>query len=175
MRKMPTLFVRDEARRGRPVTPAFKPECLCVGRGEGVATRKLDGMNVKVVAGVLYRRRKPAEGAYDEAANVPARRDDPADRYLFEAFDSAPAWEDGVYEALGPKIQGNPEQYGRHTLVRVVPFEPWLVLEGVTRTFEGLGRFLVAHDVEGIVFHRDPADPDCDKAKVKKRDFGLRR
>ena len=74
MRKMPTLFVRDEARRGRPVTPVFKPECLWVGRGEGVATRKLDGMNVKVVAGVLYRRRKPAEGAYDEAANVPARR-----------------------------------------------------------------------------------------------------
>src|SRR3954454_23343896 len=166
MKKMPTLYERDETRRGRPVTPVRKAECLWVEQGEGVATRKLDGMNVKVVAGVLYKQQKPESVVYDEAAYISARRDDPADRYLFEAFDAAPSWEDGIYEALGPKIQGNPEKYERHTLVRVVPFEPWLVLGGVPRTFEGLRAFLAAHDVEGIVFHRDPADPDCDKAKI---------
>jgi hypothetical protein len=169
--KIPTLFERDETRRGRPVTPAFKAECLWVAAGEGIATRKLDGMNVKVVGGVLHKRRKPAEGVYDEASYVPAQRDDAADRWLFEAFDAAASWEDGVYEALGPRIQGNPEKVERHTLIRVVPFEPRLVLEGVPRDFDGLRAFLAARDIEGIVFHH----ADGRKAKVKKRDFGLKR
>jgi hypothetical protein len=169
--KIPTLYERDETRRGRPVTPLIKAECVWVEEGEGVATRKLDGMNVKVVAGVLHKRQKPTEGAYDEASYVPARRGDPADRYLFEAFDSAPAWEDGVYEAVGPKIQGNPEKYERHTLIRVVPIQPELVMANVPRTFEGLREFLAVNDIEGIVFHHS----DGRKAKIKKRDFGLKR
>jgi hypothetical protein len=171
MEKIPTLYERDEASRGRPVTPVVKAECQWVERGEGVATQKLDGMNVKVVAGVLYKRQKPAEGKYDEASYVPARRDDPADRYLFEAFDSAPAWEDGIYEALGPRIQGNPEKYERHTLVRVVPCAEWLVLADVPRTFDGLREFLAARDIEGLVF----VHADGRKAKIKKRDFGMKR
>jgi hypothetical protein len=171
VQKIPTLFDRDETRPGRPVTPVCKAECLWVLAGEGLSTRKLDGMNVKVVGGVLYRRQKPTEGVYDEASYVPAGRDDPADRWLFEAFDSAASWEDGIYEALGPRIQGNPEKYERHTLVRVVPFEPWLVLTDVPRDFDGLRVFLVAQDIEGIVFHHD----DGRKAKIKKRDFGLKR
>src|SRR5262249_34986298 len=117
------------------------------------------------------KRQKPAEGRYDEASYVPASRDDPADRYLFEAFGSAAGWEDGIYEALGPKIQGNPERYERHTLVRVVPIDARLVLEGVPRTFEGLRAFLAGHDIEGVVFHH----LDGRKAKIKKRDFGLKR
>jgi len=28
---------------------------------------------------------------------------------------------------------------------------------------------------DGIVWWRDPSDPDCDKVKIKTRDFGLRR
>jgi hypothetical protein len=165
--KIPTLFERDETQRGRPVTPTIKPECQWVERGEGVATRK----NVKVVGGVLHKRQKPAEGVYDEASYIPAKRDDPGDRYLFEAFDSAAAWDDGIYEALGPKIQGNPEKYDRHRLVCVVPFDASLVLEDVPRTFAGLKEFLAAEDIEGIVFHH----PDGRKAKIKKRDFGQKR
>jgi hypothetical protein len=171
VQKIPTLFERDETRPGRPVTPTVKPECLWVLAGEGIATRKLDGMNVKIVGGILHKRQKPVEGVYDEASYVPARRDDPADRSLFEAFDAASSWEDGIYEALGPKIQGNPEKHGRHALVRVVPFEPWLVLERVPRDFDGLRTFLAAQDLEGIVFHH----ADGRKAKIKKRDFGLKR
>ena len=86
-------------------------------------------------------------------------------------FDATSGCADGIYEALGPRIQGNPERYERHALVRVVPFEPWLVLEGVPRDFDGLRAFLAALDVEGIVFHH----PDGRKAKIKKRDFGLAR
>jgi hypothetical protein len=171
MQKIPTLFERDETRWGRPVTPVVKVECRWVAAGEGVATRKLDGMNVKVAGGILHKRQKPAEGAYDEACYAPAPRDDPADRWLFAAFDAAASWEDGIYEALGPRIQGNPESYERHTLVRVVPFEPWLLLEGVPRDFDGLRAFLAERDIEGLVFHH----ADGRKAKIKKRDFGLTR
>ena len=171
MEKIPTLFERDETRRGRPVTSVFKAECFWVAAGEGIATRKLDGMNVKVTGGILHKRQKPAEDGYDEASYVLAQRDDPADRWLFEAFDAAASWEDGIYEALGPRIQGNPEKYERHTLVRVVPFEPWLVLESVPRDFDGLRAFLAAQDIEGIVFH----NADGRKAKIKCRDFGLKR
>jgi hypothetical protein len=165
------MYERDETKRGRPVTPVLKAECLWVEQGEGLATRKLDGMNVKVVAGALYKRQKPESGVYDEAAYVSADRDNPADRYLFEAFDSAPGWEDGIYEALGPKIQGNPERYDRHVLVRVVPFEAWLLLEGVPRSFDGLRDYLAGQHIEGIVFQH----PDGRMAKIKKRDFGFKR
>lgn len=171
MQKIPTLFARDETRRGRPVTLIVKAECLWVADGEGIATRKLDGMNVNIVGGLLHKRQKPADGVYDEASYIPAQRDEPADRWLFEAFDSAASWEDGIYEALGPRIQGNPEKYERHTLVRVVPYEPWLLLADVPRDFEGLRAFLAAQDIEGIVFHH----ADGRKAKIKKRDFGLKR
>jgi hypothetical protein len=169
--KIPTLFERDETARGRPVTPTIKPESQWVAAGEGVSTRKLDGMNVKVVGGVLHKRQKSNEGVYDEASYAPAHRDDPSDRYLFEAFNSATGWEDGIYEALGPRIQGNPEKCEQHTLVRVVPLNPALVLEDVPRTFDRLREWLAAHDVEGIVFHH----PDGRKAKIKKRYFGLKR
>lgn len=171
MEKIPTLFERDETQRGRPVTPVIKPECDWVAQGEGVATRKLDGMNVKIAGGVLYKRQKPAGGVYDEASYVPADRDDPGDRYLFEAFDVRIGWEDGIYEALGPKIQGNPERYETHRLIRVVPITASLVLEDVPRTFDGLRNYLAEVDFEGIVFHH----PDGRKAKIKKRDFGLKR
>lgn len=56
MEKIPTMFERDETQRGRPVTPTVKPQCTWVAKGEGVATRKLDGMNVKIAGGVLYKR-----------------------------------------------------------------------------------------------------------------------
>ena len=92
MQKIPTLFERDETQRGRPVTPVFKAECLWVAAGEGVATRKLDGTNVKVVAGALYKRQKPAEGAYDEASYAPARRHE---SFVLNRVMFPPEWRDG--------------------------------------------------------------------------------
>lgn len=171
MQKIPTMFVRDEARPNL-VTPTPHPECGWVFAGEGVATRKIDGTNVKVVAGELFKRRKPLAGApYDEAAYVPASRQDPGDRWLFESNASRTAWPDGVYEAIGPKIQGNPEKTARHVLVAVDPFDPELVLEGVPRDFEGLREYLRGRDIEGVVFHHENGR----KAKVKTKDFGFKR
>lgn len=178
MKKMPTLFERDETVRGGPVKNAVREGCEWVLAGEGEATRKIDGQNVKVAAGVLYKRQKPKNERYDEASYVECKREDPGDKYLFEAFDRGHAWSNGVYECIGPKVQGNPERHTRHDLVRVCTPEPglYLAMMGLPGlTFEALREWLDGKDIEGIVFHRNPNDPDCDKAKIKKKDFGMKR
>ena len=58
MEKITTLYERDEAQRGRPVKPGLKSSCTWVEAGEGLATRKLDGTNVKVERGALWKRQK---------------------------------------------------------------------------------------------------------------------
>lgn len=169
MQKIPTMYPRDEAKRGHPVTPGVKPECAWVEAGEGIATRKIEG-------GKLFKRQKPKDGReYDEAAYVEARRDDPSDRYIFEAFDNFMAIlrepVDAIYEALGPKIQGNVEKQESHRLIRVVPPLDELVIpaDHLVRTFDGIRAFLTDREFEGIVFHHQ----DGRMAKIKRRDFGL--
>lgn len=172
MQKIPTMYPRDEAKRGHPVMPGVKPECAWVEAGEGFPTHKLDGTNVKIEAGRLYKRQKPKSGDYDEAAYVEARRDDPSDKYIWEGFDALGEHMrlDGIYEAIGPKIQGNPEGREAHALVRVVPADVILYRPGeVPRTFDGLRAYLTENPIEGIVFHHQ----DGRFAKIKRRDFGL--
>lgn len=174
MRKIPTLFVRDETVPGHPVTDECQSECLWVFHGEGIATVKLDGTNIKIEDGVLLKRQKPKEREYDEASYVPCDRANPADRWAFEAFDAGHEG-NAIYELVGPKVQGNPQQHASHTLVRVVPpSQPIIGIDGEVRsygrTFDGLRRWLREHPVvEGIVFHH----PDGRLAKIKRRDFGL--
>lgn len=171
MQKIPTMYPRDETKRGHPVMPGVKPECAWVQAGEGIATRKLDGTNVKVENGTLYKRQKPKEGEYDNASYVQVDPDDASNKWILEAFGRR-EYEDGIYEAVGPKIQGNNEASPAHTLFRVVPPEDFLTLvdhAGLPRTFEGLRVFLDRVEIEGIVFHH----PDGRLAKIKRRDFGL--
>jgi hypothetical protein len=179
VQKIPTIFVRDETKKGHPVLDQVKPECQWVLDGEGVATEKMDGTNVKIENGKLLKRQKPKDRDYDEASYAPCRRDDPADRWAFEAFDalvepggmmhSDVAPPDGIYELVGPKVQSNPHDQKTHRLICVVPFEPSLNLGEVPRSFEGLRAFLDRITMEGIVFHH----PDGRLAKIKRRDFGL--
>src|SRR4051812_22575074 len=105
MQKIPTMFVRDETKPGHPVTDECKPECLWVFKGEGVATVKIDGTNVKIESGQLFKRQKPKERDYDNAAYVPCDRANPADVWAWVAFDAGHDG-DGIYELVGPKIQG---------------------------------------------------------------------
>ncbi len=58
MVKIPTMFVRDESQRWHPVKDEIKPECQWVIDGEGIATAKLDGTNIKVQNGQLLKRQK---------------------------------------------------------------------------------------------------------------------
>src|ERR1019366_6592309 len=127
MQKIPTIFVRDETESGHPVTNQIKPECRWVLDGEGVATMKFDGTNVKIENGQLFKRQKPKERDYDNAAYVPCDRGNTSDRWAWEGFDAASRFEvgptrippvDGIYELIGPKVQGNPQHEDRHSLIR---------------------------------------------------------
>ena len=171
MQKIPTMFVRDESIKGHPVTNLVKPECQWVLDGEGVATRKWDGTNVKIQGGRLFKRQKPKDRDYDEASYVECRRDDPADRWAFQAFDArGPLVLDGIYELVGPKVQGNPHHLPEHTLISVTSPDAITIIDTpFPRTFDAIRAVLEASVFEGIVFHH----PDGRMAKIKRRDFGL--
>lgn len=191
MKKIPTMFVRDETNRSR-VLPEVAPGCEWVLAGEGVATRKLDGTCCLIKGGALFKRRElraddqPPAGFefadHDDVTGkivgwVPVRADDPSDRWHCEGFEQLCARSeygnprDGTYELIGPKVQGNPEGIGPlHQMVRhgetcgVFTF-----VEPVT--FDSVKAAIQAMNWEGLVFHH----PDGRMAKIKGRDFGLRR
>lgn len=183
MEKIPTVFERDE---GFKVTDRVRPGCEWVFAGEGVATEKLDGTNVRLTvrAGRLVRlekRQNPskahkAQGIVD-GWYVDADEHAPEDRWIYEAARNTDTtgWPDGEHscEALGPKIQGNPLQLAKHLCV---PFNIEVPsFEHVERSFDGLlgflreaeSRFSPGHLAEGIVFHH----PDGRRAKIKRKDF----
>lgn len=169
MKKIPTMFVRDETKPGHPVIDQIKPECQWVLDGEGIPTVKLDGTNVKIANSELFKRQKPKDRDYDEASYVPCDRANPADRWAFEAFDAREDKADGIYELVGPKVQGNPHGFRTHMLRAVQPCEPQLRCMVHDRTFAGLRDELSQRPIEGFVFHH----LDGRMAKIKRRDFGL--
>lgn len=86
--------------------------------------------------------------------------------------------EDGTYELVGPKVNGNPENVP-HPDSGIPEDQHILIWHGWPgpmpqvndRSFEGLkALFEDEHPFEGIVFHH----PDGRMAKIKRKDFGLR-
>jgi hypothetical protein len=186
MRKIPTLFVRDFDGDPRHVTREPDPSCAWVLAGEGRATRKYDGTCVRFDGERWHARRevkagKPAPPGFTPLSTDPATGKtvgwEPAEQSAFwkhlraalDAHDAAgaPDVAPGTYELIGPRINGNPEGAERHTLVPHGADD----LGDVPRDHDGLAAWLHARPYEGIVFWRDPSDPDCDKAKIKRRDF----
>jgi hypothetical protein len=181
MRKIPTLFVRDPQDMRR-VTREVHPACAWVVAGEGVATRKFDGTCVRLdESGEWYARREVKPGRTVPAEFVAVQTDEvtgktvgwePAEqsafaKYLAEAvaaLDPAQPLEPGSYELCGPKVNGNPEGYDSHVLVR---HDGAQRLAGVPRDFDGLRGYLAEVRYEGIVWHH----PDGRMAKLKVRDF----
>jgi len=181
MQKVPTLFERDWNGGRSRVLPQVHPGCEWVLAGEGNATRKLDGTCCMIRGGKLYKRRELREGdkepplfervGYDEETKktvgwVPCDIG-PDDKWHMAAFEKEPDLPDGTYELIGPKVQGNPENWPGHQLVR----HGSIAEDDVPRTFEGLRKWFEGQDIEGVVFHH----PDGRMAKIKLRDFGLKR
>lgn len=179
MRKIPTIFERDWNGDRSRVTEKPNEACLWVFAGEGRATIKLDGTSVLVRTGKRYKRRelKPNQSApvgfevadVDEETGktvgwVPVG-DGPEDQAHREARGGI---SDGTYELIGPKIQGNPEHWKWHELIQHGIFAP---IEEPPRQFAELREWLTGKDIEGLVFHH----PDGRMAKIKLRDFGLKR
>lgn len=187
MKKMPTLFVRDPADRGR-VLPEVYGGCEWVLAGEGVATRKWDGTCVMLDEhGEWWARREVKQGKGAPPNFVPLQMDavtkkvmgwEPVAqsahaRWHAEALANSPTTKPGTYELLGPKVNGNRDDFAEHILIAHgwAPLSDRIKLESAPRDFDGLHAWLHAHPYEGIVWWRNPEDPDCDKVKLKARDF----
>jgi hypothetical protein len=183
MEKIPTLFERDEHFR---VVDRPRAECAWVFNGEGTATEKLDGTNVRLTvrSGHVVRvekRRNPSkvqkqqgivDGWYVDTDEYSAE-----DKWILAAAQGTDvsAWPDGEHacEALGPRIQGNPLGLER---ALCVPFNLQVPVYGdVPRGYAQIreylekldSRYAPGHLAEGIVFHH----PDGRRAKIKRKDF----
>ena len=80
------------------------------------------------------------------------------------AYDEGRPWPEGTYELVGPKVNGDPEGYGYHALIRHAYADK---LGAAPRDFNGLAQWLHARSYEGIVWHHE----DGRMAKIKARDF----
>lgn len=182
MKKIPTLFQRDSANL-RQVTSEPHPDCLWVLAGEGIARRKYDGTCVSFDAlrGQWWARREVKPGGDFPPGFRYVSHDDGTGkivgwepignssfaRFLPEAIATSPlTWMPGSYELCGPKINGNPDRFQHHTLIRHADAE---VLDDAPRNHDDLRAYLTAatFTYEGIVWHH----PDGRMAKIKKRDF----
>ena len=98
----------------------------------------------------------------------------PEDRWRREAFalghdaDGFSFHEGQTYELCGPKVQGNPEEFRGHVLVR----HSAVILANFPRTYGAIRDALAqAPHIEGVVWHH----ADGRMVKIKMRDFGLKR
>jgi hypothetical protein len=179
VRKIPTLFLRDPATNMRTLTREVHPECQWVLDGEGTPTRKFDGTCVMLdTDGGWWARREVKPGKPAPAGFVQEDFDpetgktvgwEPLGQSAFARWhEQAESQTDpGTYELCGPKVNGNPEGFTAHVLVR----HGREVLQEVPRDYDGLEKWLGESDFEGIVWHH----PDGRMAKIKKRDFGQAR
>lgn len=183
MQKIPTIFVRDPKPKCTPVTEEHNPDCDWVFRGEGIATRKIDGINIKIEGALPYIRIKPSTRDYTVAGYEPYKTG--MNKHVDKALDNAAInmphdsdvtfsyWPDGIYEVYGNGIRGNPEKIEGHHMVRIAyldrpgGFDHALTIQGVPRSYRGLMGYMATHDIEGIVFHHR----DGRMGKIKAKDF----
>lgn len=190
MHKIITLFQRNYD-TNRLVRNEVTPGAEWVLRGEGTPTIKWDGTSCLVRDGKLYKRYdahntktlpdnfEPAQSEPDSLTGhwpgwVPVG-DGPEDKWHREAWNyhfsqdqkSLPDW---TYELVGPKVQGNPYNAVSHMLID----HGYPELEHrVPTDFNGLHDYLANIHDEGIVWWHDITDPNCEKVKIKRKDFGL--
>jgi hypothetical protein len=187
MKKISTLFKKDPQDLGSVINEV-NPENEWVFT-EGIPTRKYDGTATAIIDGEIYKRYDVKKGRQVPDGAIPCQEadlitghhphwlkcsnDKNEDKYFFEGFNSLAELgkvEDGTYELIGEKVQGNPEKIEGHHLVK----HGAKVLQGLINpmTFENLKEYLEKVDIEGIVFHHKSDGRMC---KLRKSDFGIRR
>lgn len=179
MEKIPTILLRNPDNRSS-VLMEINPGCEWVLNGEGEATRKYDGTCIMFDGTSWWARREVKPGKETPANFVQIVLDEntgkiqgwePIDQSPFakpaqEATDKLENPVIGTYELVGPKIQGNPENYESHEVVlhdtaERIPANALTISEMVDLV-RGLPEAW-----EGIVWHH----PDGRMAKLKKRDL----
>lgn len=187
MKKISTLFKKNPKDLGKVINEV-NPENEWVFT-DGVPTRKYDGTATAIINGELYKRYDVKKGRQVPDGAIPCQEadlitghhphwlkcslDKNEDKYFFEGYNSLAELgkvEDGTYELIGEKVQGNPEKIEGHHLVK----HGAKVLQGLINpmTFENLKEYLEKVDIEGIVFHHKSDGRMC---KLRKSDFGIRR
>ncbi len=178
MKKVPTIFKRNPENM-KEILIDKNPICNWVFKGEGIATRKYDGTCVMFENGIMYKRRTIKKNKIPPLDFVKVDFDpnteksfgwvpvQDSDKIHKEVFNHG-GFDDGTYELLGPKIQGNPEEWSIHVIVSHKNAKRF---PDCPRTFAGLKEWLKDKDIEGVVFHHS----DGRMGKIKKRDFGFKR
>lgn len=189
MKKMSTLFKREFQVSGKNRSIILHPEVNegneWVLSGEGKPTVKHDGTAVAIINGELYKRYDAKKGKPVPEGAIPCQPEpdpitghhpcwvkvtgQPDEKYIIEAYNhykgTRTKLRDGTYEALGPKINGNPDNFPGHTL----RIHGLTIIPDLERTYEGIKKFLEDNEIEGIVFHRGNGD----MCKIRRKDFGL--
>jgi hypothetical protein len=183
MQKIISLFQRnydgDHLVRNEVV-----PGAEWVINGEGIATRKWDGACCMIKDGELYKRYDSKKGKTPPEGFIPAQEpdiitghwpgwlkvgegnEDVRHREALTNSLEVGLLEDGTYELVGPKINGNKDKFGKHGLIKHGAFKQYTA----PRTFNELKTWFADKDIEGIVWHH----PDGRMAKIKKKDFGYK-
>lgn len=180
MQKIPSVFKRNYE-GDRLIRDEVVAGAEWVLGGEGKATLKMDGCCCMVKGGRLFKRYEAKRGKVRPAGFEAAQEPDPVtgdvpgwlpvgdgpeDKWFKRAYESQ-TLSDGTYEAIGPHFQGNVEGLGGDQFYAHGSQE----LKDCPRDFAGMRDYLSSLDVEGVVFHH----PDGRMAKVKKKDFGMKR
>lgn len=185
MKKISTLFKKDPNDLSRVINEINPDNAWVLTDKDVIATRKYDGTACAIIDGQLYKRYDVKKGKQVPPFAIPCQNpdeitghwphwvlcqhDNPADKFHIEGFNNLEHKADGTYELCGPKVQGNPEGYARHELVRHGSFDLDLTIS--IYDFDSFREYLENVDIEGIVFHH----PDGRMCKLRKSDFGIKR
>lgn len=187
MKKISTLYKKNPDNL-KLIINEINPENKWVFDGEAIPTRKYDGTACAIIEGLLYKRYDVKKGRSIPEGAIPCQEADeitghhphwllcnenePGDKYFFEGLNSLKKngeVEDGTYELIGEKVQGNPEKVIGHQLIKHGDD----ILDLPEIEFESLKKYLInpENDIEGIVFHHKIDGRMC---KLRKSDFGIK-
>lgn len=181
MEKIESLFLRNE---DHSASDEVNPKCLWVyDPPRWTASVKMDGSACLIHRGRFYRRYKLKEeypipvGWLHHTFNsaqvsghgwLPVRVESPQDRYHLQAWHAMDEdGEDGTYELVGPKVNGNPYRLEECRLFRH-GHESVTLYQLPKNPDQWCAFFLEAPAMEGIVFRHE----DGRYAKIKARDVG---
>jgi hypothetical protein len=192
MKKIPTLYVRDWTTH--EITDEVTPGCEWVLRGEGRPTRKYDGTCMMLDSDGKWWARRIVKPHKTPPPNFQALEIDwitgntigwepVAQSPWFKAFTDTLEhneyfWDEvlvlegefsdvGTYELCGPKVNGNPDGYDHHVMIRHDRVETIAAAESLIDDPKNLVRWANAVlGAEGVVWHH----PDGRRAKLKYKD-----
>ncbi len=187
MKKMKTMFKRNFDNHIRAYNE-MEPECFWVLNDDVIATEKIDGSCTMIKNGVFYKRYDYKRGKTNLPSNavpcqkecdsitghfphwVPVDEKNPNDKWFIDALNNTLSnptviLENGTYEAVGPKFNGNPHNLKENILLKHGATR----LANVPKDYDGLREYLKNNYIEGVVFYSS----DGKMCKIKRSDFGF--